>query len=191
MRMLLILATLFLASGNSYGFWWSKPADQAPKEKGLLDRLMNPDRSAKSEYAGKAFNTGGSFSDRKFSTKDYAGNKEFQSKSYETKPFADSKQSWLGKMLFPAKKLPENLQGANSDATKKFATKEASVKEYADATKKDPYTGKEAFETKEVNLKGKTQGAIDNDPHLQEAVKKGLSIDEIKRLLNKPGSPSK
>jgi len=191
MRMLLILAALFLASGNSYGFWWSKPADLTPKEKGLLDRLMNPDRSAKSEYSGKAFNTGGSFSDRKFSTKDYAGNKEFQSKSYETKPFADSKQSWLGKMLFPAKKLPENLQGANKDATKKFATKEASVKEYADANKKDPYTGKEAFETKEVNLKGKTQGAIDNDPHLQEAVKKGLSIDEIKRLLNKPGTPSK
>lgn len=190
MRMLLILVALFLASGNSYGFWWSKPTEVVPKEKGLLDRLMNPDRSSKSAYDGKAFNTGGSFSDRKYSTKDYAGNKEFQSKSFETKSFADSKQSWLGKMLFPDKKLPENLQGANRDAAKKFTTKEVSVKEFADASKKDPYAAKDAFETKEINLKGKSQGAIDNDPHLQEAVKKGLSIEEIKRLLNKPGTPS-
>ena len=190
MQRLLILAVLILFSGTSYGFWWSKPAEPAPKEKGLLDRLMNPDRSSKSAFEGKTFNTRGSFGDRKFSTKDYAGNKEFQSKSFETKAFADSKRSWLGKMIFPEKKLPENLQGANRDAAKSFATKDAAVKEYADATKKNPYAGNEAFETKEVNLKGKTQGAIDNDPHLQEAVKKGLSIDDVKRLLNKPGSPS-
>lgn len=189
-RLLMLAGSLFLLSGTSYGFWWSKP-DEVPKEKNLLDRLMNPDRNSKSAYEGKSFNTGGSFSDRKFSTKDYAGNKEFQSKSFETKSYTDSKRNWLGKMLFPGKKLPENLQGLNRDAKKSFATKEAPVKEYADATKKDPYAGKEAFATKEINLKGKTQGAIDNDPHLQEAVKKGLSIDDVKRLLNKPGSPSK
>lgn len=190
MRWFPLLTALLMATGTSYGFWWSKPADQVPKEKSLLDRLMNPDRSSKSAYEGKTFNTGGNFSDRKFSTKDYAGNKEFQSKSFETKTYADSKRSWLGKMLFPEKKLPENLQGANKDATKTFATKDASVKDFTDANKKAPFADKEAFETKEVNLKGKTQGAIDNDPHLQEAVKKGLSIDDIKRLLNKPGSPS-
>jgi hypothetical protein len=189
-RLLMLVASLFLLSGTSYGFWWSKP-DELPKEKNLLDRLMNPDRSSKSAYEGKAFNTSGSFSDRKFSTMDYSGNKMFQSKSFETKSFEDSKRNWFGKMLFPGKKLPENLQGANRDAVKKFATKDVSVKEFADASKKDPYAGKEAFETKQINLKGKTQGAIDNDPHLQDAVKKGLSIDDVKRLLNKPGSPSK
>lgn len=190
MRRLLILVTVFLASGTSYGFWWSKPAEAAPEEKGMLDRMMNPDRGSKSAYEGKVFNAGGSFSDKKVSTKEFAGSKEFQSKTYGTKSFGDSKESWFGKMLFPAKKLPESLRGANRDAAKKFAVKEVTVKEFADATKKDPYSGKESFETKQVNLKGKTQGAIDNDPHLQEAVKKGLSIDEIKRLLNKPGTPS-
>lgn len=190
MRKLLIAAALPLFCATSYGFWWSKPVEAPPKEKGLLDRLMNPDRSSKSAYEGKAFNTSGSFGDRKFATKDYAGTKNFQSKSFETKSFSDSKRSWLGKMLFPEKKLPENLQGTSRDATKSFATKDAPVKDFADANKKNPFAGKEAFETKEVNLKGKSQGAIDNDPHLQEAVKKGLSIDDIKRLLNKPGSPS-
>lgn len=190
MRRILILTALFVLSGTSYGFWWSKP-DEVPKEKGLLDRLMNPDRNSKSVYDGKAFNASGNFSDRKVSTKEFAGSKEFQSKTYGTKSFQDSKRSWFGKMLFPEKKLPENLRGANRDATKSFATKDVPVKEYSDAAKKDPFSGKEAFETKEVNLKGKTQGAIDNDPHLQEAVKKGLSIDDVKRLLNKPGSPSR
>lgn len=189
MRRFLMLAAVFLVTGTSHASWWSKP-DEVPKEKGLLDRLMNPDRSAKSAYEGKAFQAAGSFSDRKFSTKEFAGSKEFASKTYETKSFQDSKRSWLGKMLFPSKKLTDNLQGSNRDATKAFATKDVPVKGYSDASKKDPYAGKEAFQTKEVNLKGKTQGAIDNDPHLQEAVKKGLSIDDVKRLLNKPGSPS-
>ena len=36
-----------------------------------------------------------------------------------------------------------------------------------------------------MSLKGKTQGAIDNDPHLQEAVKKGLSVEDVRKLLNK------
>lgn len=164
--------------------------DEVPKEKSLLERLMNPDRNSKSAYEGKVFHANGAFSDRKFSTKEFAGNKEFASKTYETKSFADSKRSWLGK-LFSEKKLPENLQGANRDATKSFATKDAPVKEFSDANKKDPYAGKEAFETKEVSLKGKSQGAIDNDPHLQEAVKKGLSIDDVRKLLNKPGSSSR
>ena len=165
-------------------------ADDVPKEKSMLDRLMNPDRSSKSAYEGQIFKTGGEFSDRKVSTKEYSGNKTFESKTYETKSFEGSKKSWLGNLLFPDKKLPENLQGTARDAGKTFASKEAAVKNFTDGGKASSCSSKGAFETKEVNLKGKTQGAIDNDPHLQEAVKKGLTIDDVKRLLNKPGSPS-
>ena len=167
----------------------AKP-DEVPKEKGLLDRLMNPDRSSKSAYEGKVFQANGAFSDRKVSTKEFAGNKEFASKTYETKSFDESKRSWFGKLIFPEKKLPENLQGASRDASKTFAFKEVPVKEFDANGKTSPYASKEAFETKEVSLKGKSQGAIDNDPHLQEAVKKGLSIDDVRKLLNKPGSSS-
>ena len=34
-------------------------------------------------------------------------------------------------------------------------------------------------------MKGKTQGAIDNNPRLEDAVRKGLSIDDVRKLLNK------
>lgn len=64
------------------------------------------------------------------------------------------------------------------------------MKEFDANGKTSPYSSKEAFETKELSLKGKSQGAIDNDPHLQEAVKKGLSIDDVRKLLNKPGGSS-
>jgi len=51
--------------------------------------------------------------------------------------------------------------------------------------KKSSYGDHEAFSTREITLKGKTQGALDNDLQLQEAVKKGLSIDDVRKLLNK------
>ena len=65
------------------------------------------------------------------------------------------------------------------------ASKELPNKSYSDPDKKSPFSAQEAYQTKEIALKGKTQGAIDNDPHLQEAVKKGLTVDDVRKLLNK------
>lgn len=182
-----LIAAIVAVSLSSVG---AKP-DEVPKEKGLLDRLMNPDRGSKSAYEGKVFNPGGEFHEKKVSTKEFAGSKNFGSKTYETKNFEGSNKSWLGNLLFPEKKLPENLQGAARDSGKTFASKDVPVKDFDGTGKASSFSSKGAFETKEITLKGKTQGAIDNDPHLQEAVKKGLSIDDVKRLLNKPGSPSR
>ena len=167
----------------------AKP-DQVPKERGLLDRLMNPDRSSKSPFEGKVYKADGEFSDKKFSTGEFSGTKEFASKTYETKGFEGSKKSWLGKLLFPEKKLPENLQGAARESGKTFESKDFAVTEFGGNGKVSSFASKGAFETKEVNLKGKTQGAIDSDPHLQDAIKKGLTIDDVKKLLNKPGGGS-
>ena len=160
-------------------------AQDQPKEPGMMERIMHPDRSAKSAFEGKVYSTCGSFSDRKVSTREYAGGKVFSSKEFTTKSYEGEKKSWLGNLLFPSKKLPENLQGVNSDATKKFASKDLPIKNFSELEKKSPYGNKEAFETKEISLNGKTQGAIDNDPHLQEAVKKGLSVEDVRKLLNK------
>ena len=181
-----LFAGIVAASLSSAG---AKP-DEVAKEKGLLDRLMNPDRGSKSAYEGQVFKSGGEFSDKKVSIKEFAGSKNFESKTYETKSFEGSKKGWLGNLLFPEKKLPESLQGVASDSGKTFASKGVPVKDFDGNGKASSFSSKGAFETKEVNLKGKTQGDIDNDPHLQEAVKKGLTIDDVKKLLNKPGSSS-
>ncbi len=159
----------------------SSPTDQ----QGMLDRITHPDPKLKSSYQEKAFKSGGDFSGRMVTTKEYAGIKKFDSKPFETKTFEGAKRSWVGKMLFPEKKLPQNLQGANHDASKKFATKELPLKNYADLNKRSTYGNKENFFTRKFLLKGKTQGAIDNDPGLQAAIKKGLSLDDVRKLLNK------
>lgn len=146
---------------------------------------MHPDRAKKSLYQGKAFNPNGGFTSKEFATTEYAGTKQFGSKSFTTKMFEGAKQSWMGKLLFPEKKLSENLKGGNRYADKKFDAGDFKTKNFSDLDKKSSYSDKTAFATKEISIKGKTQGAIDNDQHLQEAVKKGLSIDEVRNLLNK------
>lgn len=171
----------------------SKDQDQA-KEKSMLDRLMhfyswNDPKAPKMPYQGKEFRGSGQFSGKTFATKEYAGTKEFGAKSYATKSYSDSGKGWFSK-LFPSKKLPDSLQGTSRDASKSFETGKFATKGYEQASQGDPYKGRQEFETRQISLKGKTQGAIDNDPKLQEAVRKGLSIDDVKRLLNNPGTPS-
>jgi hypothetical protein len=170
------------------------PADDQAKEKGMLDRIMqfyswNDPKAPKSAYQTKQFQTKAEFTDKKFSAGEYAGVKNYGSKDFATKSYGDSGKNWFGK-LFPAKKLPENLRGNNRDGTKRFETGGFATKEFDPAKKSNPYAGRESFATKEVSLKGKAQGAIDNDQKLQESIRKGLTIDDVKRLLNKPGSPS-
>jgi phosphopantetheinyl transferase (holo-ACP synthase) len=180
---MLILGVLPLSSLSA-----SDPGNQ----QGMLDRIMHPDRTAKSSYQGKTFDPGRGYSAKPFMTKEYAGTKSFESKSFASKTFDGVKQSWMGRMLFHEKKLPENLQATNRDATKQFASKEAAVKNYADLNKKSSFADRENFSTREASddiAKGKMQGG--GDPHmkeelLKEAVKKGLSMEDVRKLLNKP-----
>ena len=155
------------------------------KPPGMLDRIMNPDRQSKSSYEGRTFDPGGGFSGRTVATREYGGAKAFSSKEFTTRDYAGGRQNWLGNLLFAKKKLPENLQRQSRDAGKKFSSKELPLKSYGEPDKLSPYSGQNAYPTREVSLKGKSQGAIDNDLKLQEAVKKGLSIDDVRKLLNK------
>ena len=160
-------------------------ADDPGNQSAMMDRILHPDRSKKSSYQGKTFDPGQEYGSREFVTGEYAGTKQFESKSFTTKMFEGAKESWIGKKLFPEKKLPENLQGTNREAGKQFASSSYATKNYGDLDKKSCYGDHEAFSTREITLKGKTQGALDNDLQLQEAVKKGLSIDDVRKLLNK------
>lgn len=160
----------------------------------MLDRIMkfyswNDPKAPKTSFQGKQFLTKGEFADKKFAAGEYAGVKNYGSKDFATKTYGDQGKGWFGK-LFHSKKLPENLNGTVRDASKGFDTGSYATKDFQSTGKASSYAGKEGYATKEISLKGKTQGAIDNDPKLQEAVRKGLSIDDVKRLLNKPGSPS-
>jgi hypothetical protein len=170
------------------------PTDDPSKEKGMVDRIMqfyswNDPKAPKTAFQGKKFQAKGEFADKKFATGEYADTRHYTSKDFAIKSYGESGKNWLGK-LFPSKKLPDNLRGTSAEGSKKYATGSFATKDYAAAKKDDPYAGRDSFATKEMSLKGKTQGALDNDPKLQDAIRKGLSIDDVKRLLNKPGSTS-
>jgi len=164
------------------------PVQQAPKESAMLDRMLHPNRDKKTLYQGKVFHPSGHFEAKTFQTKEYAGAKQFESKSFATKVFESARESWIGQKLFPQKKLSEKLQGNAPDAGKKFDSKDFATKDYTGLDKQNSFGNKEAFPTKEITLKGKTQGAIDNNQQLQNAIKKGLSIDDVKNLLNNPSA---
>jgi hypothetical protein len=170
-----------------------RPPEKTEAEK-IREKLMsvysfNDPKAPKFSAEKKQFTTKENYSEKTFSTREYGGSKEIGSKDYNTRAYGDSGKTWFSK-LFPSKKLPENLQGATRDASKRFGTGSFSTKNFEAAGKSSSYAGKEGYATKEVPLKGQTQGAIDNDQKLQEAVRRGLSVDDVKRLLNKPGSPS-
>ena len=152
---------------------------------------MNPDRAQKSAYQGRTFDPGGGVFGKTFKTDEYAGGKAFNSKPFLTSAFEGAKKSWVGHLFFHEKKLPENLQGANRDASKTFASKDIASKNYTDLDKKSGFSTKEDFATRAASdeiANGTMQGGGDpyiKDEQLKEAVKKGLSIEGVRKLLNK------
>lgn len=168
--------------------------DDSTREKGMLDRIMkfyswNDPKAPKTVFQGKQFLTKGGVGEKKFAAGEYAGVRNYGSKDFATKTYGDQGKGWFGK-LFHSKKLPDNLNGTMRGASKGYETGSYATGDFKAAGKASSYTGREGYATKEISLRGKTQGAIDNDPKLQEAIRKGLSIEDVKRLLNKPGSPS-
>jgi hypothetical protein len=152
---------------------------------GMLDRIMHPNREAKSSYQGKSFNVMGGSYEKVFATKEYSGSKEFGARSYATKGFGYEIKNWFGDHLFPRKHLSDNLSKVSPDSAKKFDTLDFKTKSFSQLDKKSPYDLQSPYATKEIIMKGKTQGAIDNNSKLQEAVRKGLSVDDVRKLLNK------
>ena len=164
-------------------------SDDQPKERRMMDRILHPDTTLKSSYNNKIFNPLGSVKMKEYNTKEYAGIKEFSSKSFMTKSFDGMKKNWSGLLkyadLFSHKKTSKDYQVKNFDATKSFPSRNVKTGSYPGLDKKSSYSTQDSYSTREFIEKGKTQGAIDNNEKLQQSIKKGLSIDEVRNLLNK------
>jgi len=158
--------------------------DAAPKEKGMLDRILHPDTKSKSPYNDKIYHPLGSVKMNELNTKVYSGTKEFGSKSFATKSFDGIKKNWLGRFIFPDKNI-KDYQVKSLGGPKSFPTKEVATGSYSGLDKKTSYSARDSYATRNYTPKGATQGAIDNNEKLQQAVKKGLTMDEVRNLLNK------
>lgn len=159
-------------------------ADPNPEKRGLMDRIMNPDRNAPSSFQGKEFHPEGTFQGKSFRTKEFATGDSSEKKSFLTKPYFGIKDALFGRKEAPVKDLPERYRSDSRYADKSFGSKDYATKDFSQSGK-TATEGTSTFETREAKVRGVTQGAFDNNPDLREAVKKGLSIDDIRKLLNK------
>ncbi len=184
MNRVVLLIMVLLGSADLAMCSNSEP-DVPPGGKGMLDRILHPDTKAKSSYNDKIFNPSGSLKMRELNTKMYAIAKDFGTKSFATKAFVGIKKNWLAGLIFPVKKNTENYQPKDLEAPKSFPIKEVGTGNYSGLDKKSPYSALDSYATHNYSPKGATQGAIDNNEKLQEAVKKGLTMDEVRNLLNK------
>jgi hypothetical protein len=162
-------------------------ASDPTEHESMFERIQHPDPNKKSDYQNKTYDAGSGFVSRTVATREYAGVKQYESKSFTTKAFDGVKQSLLGKMLFPDKKISGKFLEANSEAGKQFASKNFPQKEYAGAGRKSSYSGQDSFSTHEFIQK---TNSIENNSSLQEelssGVKQGLTEEEVRKLLNKP-----
>jgi len=173
-------ATVILALSGCITVW----ADPSPENRGLMERVMNPDRNAPSSFQGKEFHPEGEIRGKSFKTSEFATGVSSGQKSFLTKPFAGIKDALFGRKEAPLKDLPESYRSDSRYVGKSFGSKDYATKDFSQSGK----TAREsssAFETRQASVRGVAQGAFDNNPDLREAVKKGLSIEDIRKLLNK------
>lgn len=159
-------------------------ADTPVPNKSLMDRLMNPDRNTPSSFQGKEFHPEGKIQGKSFKTSEFSTGIASERKSFLAKPFAGIRDALFGKKEALQKDLPENYRSDSRYAGKSFVSKEYASKDFSQSAKTSRDSSS-AFETRQASVMGVTQGAFDNNPDLREAVKKGLSIDDIRKLLNK------
>ena len=154
------------------------------QDKKLLDRIQKPDMQLGSPLQSKAFaGVSGagvktaSFSNKTHGTAESATLREFSG----TRSFMGIKNPWFGRRAYDAKSaLLSSRLGL--DTSKSYALKPAVTESFSEVSKKANAT-KQPFPIKPFMVQGKTQGALQQ---ISDKVKKEMTIDDVRELLNKP-----
>jgi hypothetical protein len=190
-KFLLALTALLLGEAGLAATPPAAGAQPSPTKESMLDRILrvsawNDPKASKPAQEGKKF-LGGTPRDSRagmmFPTQAFTGAGTFATRDYVTAPYREAGKGWLARM-FPRKDLPPNLQGEARDASRRFDTGSYATKAFSPGGKADPYAGREGYPTRDFRERGKAQGGI--DATIREAVKKGLSLDDVRKLLNNP-----
>ena len=161
-----------------------QPLYAQEQEKKLLDRIQRPDMQLGNPLQSKAFagvsGAGGktsSFANKTHGTARSGTLREFSG----TRSFLGIKNPWLGQRAYDAKSdLLSSRMGF--DTSKPYALKPAATGSFSDASKKANAT-KPQVSTKPFQVQGEAQGALQQ---ISDKVKKEMTIDDVRELLNKP-----
>ena len=119
----------------------------------------------------KKFHPSGYFAEKNFSTKNYREPKYFPTTVYPVHSFFGITNPWLGKKIFPTEKV--------------FPSNQLEGKVYRLAEKQKFYSTAPSFATHAAVLNPKIQGGLDHDEKLQQALKKNLTLRNVRELLEK------
>jgi hypothetical protein len=153
------------------------------QDRKLLERIQRPDMELSNPMQKKSFEGGGGVRIREAPiARAYAGTKDAIAKEFAgTKSFFGIKNPWFGNRVFEAREAPLMARGGgNLDAA--YPVRDARVGDYKDSSK-SASLGDAAAEVRPFLVQGGAQGSLDQ---ISDKIRKEMTIDEVRELLNKP-----
>jgi hypothetical protein len=153
------------------------------QDRKLLDRIQRPDMELANPMQKKTFTGGGGVQIREAPiAREFAGTKQAGVKEFATRSFFGIKNPWFGKRSFEAREAPLFARGGPANLDKPFRTSDARIREFP-AADKQAALGNSTVSVRPFLGRGGAQGSLDQ---ISDKIKKEMTIDEVRELLNKP-----
>lgn len=160
----------------------SLPAQQ--QEKKLLERIQRPDMELGSTLQSKSYQGASGpkiqaypVSDKTYGTSQSRNMKEFQG----SRSFFGIKNPWFGQLTYEAKPASLSPRGG-AELSKSYSVNPAALTSYA-ASSRSANSSKPQVPLQPFLVPGEAQGAMQQ---ISDRVKKEMTIDDVRELLNKP-----
>lgn len=173
-----------LPFGIALSLFAVQPLCAQEQEKKLLDRIQKPNMQLGNPLQSKAFSSvsgagvkTASFANKTHGTAQSGALREFSG----MRSFIGIKNPWFGQRSYDAKSaLLSSRLGL--DTSKSYALKSAATESFSEVSKKTNAT-KQSVPIKPFLVQGEAQGAL---LQISDKVKKEMTIDDVRELLNKP-----
>ena len=154
------------------------------QERKLIDRIQRPDMQLGSPLQSKSYQDAAGFSiqganssGKTFGTTQSRELKTFQGSRY----FFGIKNPWFGQRTYDAKSVTLSPRGG-AEVSKPYSVKSAAVVSFP-ASSQSANVSKPQVPLQPFLVQGEAQGAMQQ---ISDRVKKEMTIDDVRELLNKP-----
>ena len=153
------------------------------QERKLIERIQRPDMELSNPMQNKAFTGGGGVQIRDAAiARPYAGTKAAGSKEFATRSFFGIKNPWFGNRTYESQEAALMARGGPSKLNEPYPVADARVRGFP-AAGKQAALGDSTVPLRPFLGRGGAQGSLDQ---IADKVKKEMTIDEVRELLNKP-----
>jgi len=172
--------SLILAAG-ALSLWSGFSALLAQEqERGLKERLLEPDETLAFKGWKNGFNSGkSSFSSSKARVREFQFEQKIRVENYVTRDFLGTKGAWEGDFLYQTEAASTEGRYIIPKKDSEYVTEQVKTEVPVEAEKK-ARVGE--YETTEVQLRGKAQGSLDAQYNRD---KQPMSIEDVRELLNR------